>query len=246
MKKKKNPYLKTVLRVTTPDDALIDDIYVLGLNLGIKAAAIKDAVERTDDLKALWRRWRNDYKNAERRISAKDDRVWADKNAEEANERHRELQRLHADSRRATREKMTLGSRLDALMASVVTEPGPGVTRVGDTPVRSSGDAGHRPPDPAEFRSRLGMTPSAHWLWILRHIEQFEEDWDEFMGRGPSKSWATATSDEKDREIIKNYRGVHAREVAMIAPWLGSRRKIESVRAAAKLVPSTGEPKPVK
>jgi hypothetical protein len=224
------------------DEAVIDDLYNLGFKLGIKPFDIKNAVESADDKRELLRGWKRQYKKHERSILASDERRWLNQNAVESNERHADLQRDHAASRRAARERMTLGQRLDALRAEAVLEPGPGVAALGSTKIKG-GESDGAPPDPALFRTRLGMDMAAHWRWILRHLEMVEDDWDEFLGRGTSRSWSTATTDEKDREIVTKYVGVNSREVSLINPELGSARAIEGVRRRYKLHGKTGEPK---
>ena len=231
--------------MTVPDDALIDDLYNLGFLLGIKPLDIKTAVEAADDKRDLLRRWKRTYKNAERRISAADERRWANENAEEANERHTELQREQAESRRAARERMPLGQRIDALRAETVLEPGPGVAALGSTKVLG-GEGDQAPPDPMTFRTQADMTLAAHWLLLLRSVELIENDWDEFLGRGASRSWVTASTEEKNRELLTRYVGIHSREVAKIAPWFGSERTVSRIRGEAKLRPTTGEPKAIK
>jgi hypothetical protein len=224
------------------DEAVIDDLYNLGFKLGIKPFDIKNAVEAADDKRELLRGWKRQYKKHERSILASDERRWLNQNAVESNERHADLQRDHAASRRAARERMTLGQRLDALRAEAVLEPGPGVAALGSTKIKG-GESDGAPPDPALFRTTLDMRMEAHWIWFLRHIELIENDWDEFLGRGASRSWITASTEEKNRELLSKYVGVHSREVEKIAPWFGSARTISRIRSEAKLKPTTGEPK---
>jgi hypothetical protein len=236
--------------VTTPDDALIDDLYNLGFLLGIKPLDIKTAVEAVDDKRDLLCRWKRTYRNAERRISAADERRWANENAEEANERHTELQREQAESRRAARERMTLGQRIDALRAETVLEPGPGVAALGSTKVLG-GEGDQAPPDPGEFVTMFEMrvgggkdwTLRTHWRFVENYITSLEGEWDEFMGHGAAKNWWLASTEEKNRELLARYVGMHSREVAKVAPWFGNERAITRIRSEAKLKPTTGEPK---
>ena len=228
--------------MTVPDDALIDDLYITAHLLGIKPQDAKDAIERYPDKRELLRRWKREHERKARGVLISHGRALAKANSDQAAEKHTELQRAQAESRRAARERMPLGQRIDALRTETTLEPGPGVAALGSTKILG-GEGDQAPPDASEIRSALNMTFRAHWVMFERHIEMLEAEWDEFLGRGVAKNWWTASAEEKDREIINRYMGIHSGEVAKIAPWLGSKRKVELVRLAHKLRPLTGEPK---
>ena len=209
--------------------------------LGIKPLDARAAILAADDKHALLRRWRRTHAAATRRILADDERKRDEAVAEQAREGHRDAQRQHADIRRAKRTAMTLGARVDALFAAWATEAGGGVAQTGDTPVRSSTSAGE-PSDPNPIKP-LGLALGDHRLWFQRRVEDLEAAWDEYCGLGVARSWTMATREEKDRELLGRYRGVHSSVVSQIAPYLGSKRSIEKVRAEADLKPTTGEPK---
>lgn len=111
------------------------------------------------------------------------------------------------------------------------------------------GEGRQAPPDPAEFVTVFEMSIGkewslgTHWKFVENYTEALEAEWDSFMGRGAAKSWWMASTEEKNRELLTKYVGMHSREVAKIAPWLGSERTITKIRSEAKLKPTTGEPK---
>lgn len=226
------------------EQELKEDILAVGLRLGIPVASIEAAYEHAADKRALHRRWRGLYVSATRRVEENAARLEAAENAETARERHTERQRLGAERLRREREMMTLGNRLDLLSREfALVETSAAVTRSGAEASlgRGAPDSG-APPDYKPIR--VGeLTLDEHWLWFKARIEELEIALDEHRGLAVGRNWQMASKEEKDREILGRYRGVHSKLVSQIAPYLGSKRVIENVRAEAGLRPSTGEPK---
>jgi len=75
---------------------------------------------------------------------------------------------------------------------------------------------------------------------VRNAIEELERAVDHEQGLGVEKNYALMISEEKDREILTKWAGVHSRVVAQQAPALGGQRTIERVRRTAGLRPVDG------
>jgi hypothetical protein len=222
------------------EDPTLDQLYELAYRLGIKNAAVREALEDTPATDLL-ARWRKTYNRLASGIRLRAERQEMDQMVTENADRYLERRREFVEERRTQRERMTLGGRLDALLAATVREPGAAaVSYDGD---RVSGGEGLQAPTDPQMLTVDNLTLEMHWLWFQTRIERLEAGWDEFRGLGSLRDWTSATKEEKDREILSRYRGVHSSVVAQIAPYLGSKRTIEQVRYEMGLRGSTGDPK---
>ena len=73
-----------------------------------------------------------------------------------------------------------------------------------------------------------------HWRFVENYVTALETEWDEFMGHGAAKNWWLASTEEKNRELLARYVGMHSREVAKVAPWFGNERAITRIRRRRK------------
>lgn len=195
---------------------------------GIKPLEARRFILKATNKHELLRKWRAAYAlESARAIKAAEDRE-LDKFAEKAWDRHRVIQERTRGQLRSQRATMRLGQRLDLVLAQVELAPGlatPDFVPSGDHTAES-----------VEPPSAEALDFTAHLAVIRSRVEAIEAEWDAFRGYGPARNWAMASGDDKDKEILSSkWRGIHSREVAEAAPWLGSERTIRRVRAESGL-----------
>jgi len=89
----------------------------------------------------------------------------------------------------------------------------------------------------------LGVAPLEHLLRPLRNaLESLEAGLDFDSGWSASRDTGRMISEEKDREILTRWVGMHSGTVSVQAPHLGSQRTIERVRHRAGVQPVSGLP----
>lgn len=216
----------------------------LGDRLGIPPANITDAINKCGDdneVRALRRKWTRDARSLDhqfaRKLRAAEEERWA----AEALAQHGERLTEEAKGRRASRERLTLGSRLDAALVGLgcMSTVGSGLRAV------NGGRSSERPagPPPAEQPDVSQETRSIRTL-----VELLEDRWDAERGLLSPVDYAKMPTADKDRLIVR-LTGVRSDQVAEMFPWLGSARTIERRRKeladelGVRVSPTTGLPR---
>lgn len=156
---------------------------------------------------------------------------------EQAHERWEDERSQRDAVRRARRESLRPGARLDIILTVVANFQGGRVLQVAQEGGRSS-EEGIGPP-PADT-----LDVSHHTDVILARVREIEREVDRYLGVSATPALSMLGAREKDKLIVERFRGWRPEDVSEAHPELGSARTIRRVRSNAGFRGVDGTPKP--
>lgn len=159
----------------------------------------------------------------------------ADRLAAEARKRHDQRQRTFAQEREDARKDMTLGQRLDTLLADFSL-----LSRIKAAGIQPS--IGHSKPETRAPKAEEseGAIYERRIALLIESAERALDQEKGFLLDGAALDSPKA----KDEQIVSKWEGVQPEEIAFLAPDLGSAAYIAKVREERGLRARDGRPKP--
>lgn len=151
------------------------------------------------------------------------DPEWIESEAERRRDVYRDERGALEASLRRRREELPLAERLARVIAQIGALQ---TSAAGRIERGRGGEADHAPATPES------INVSSHLRVIETRIRDMELELDRFRGITSSGPRANMRTFEKDKLLLSDeFRGMHSRDVAEAAPYLGSERTIRRLRA---------------
>ncbi len=223
------------------------EIIALSLKLGhprLKAEAWAETAERNGELEKMRQRLLNRYNRSAGEIRRSAIKREQDQRADESRLRYSQERELVDATRANRRRTATLGQRLDDALARASAQSTVSAQRL-DADIISGTATKSKPPPQQQGVMYEPSQSTAHEYYGRRFkllLHSFEREVDATERRPLQGEGHGESGDEKDRRLVRDYKGWSAHEVAAYDRSLGSPLAVKRARIRLELRPNDGLP----